>query len=101
MSRTAPLRINVGMAALARLRVHEELCRDLGAVHCLSRTREERAIYSVALSGLLIGGQLGILNPIRIAPTNLAHSPCRCAQRKDAYRKSGEGRDRASHSTCN
>src|SRR5215468_8233013 len=48
VGRTAPLFVNVRMATLARLRIHEELRWNTAAVACLYRTWKKLAIHAIA-----------------------------------------------------
>jgi hypothetical protein len=100
MSGTAPLVVDVGMAALARLRLHEEFCRDRAPMRRLSRTGKELAIHSIAFVCLSLGRHRRILNAMRIAPAHFAHGPRRSTQDCDGQQKTGKRSDRTPHSSC-
>src|SRR5439155_5735591 len=87
------------MAALAGLRLHEEFRRYSRAIAGLRRTREERAIHSVAFLRLRFRRQVWILYTMRVAPTNFPHRPCRPTHGQHGWEKTCETQRRPPHSS--
>src|SRR5215813_4898872 len=94
------------MAALARLRLHEELGRDGGTIAGLSRTRKEWPVHSVAFLRLRPRRHVRILDAVRAATKRAAKPSARrripaesriitpSAERPMcAYRSEANGRD--------
>src|SRR5262245_5097 len=86
------------MAALARLRLHEELGRDGGTIAGLRRTRKEWPVHSVAFLRLRPRRHVRILDAVRAAPTHFPHSPSRAGYRHHGDKEGGETERPTSHS---
>src|SRR5262245_51043457 len=87
MYRTAPLRVNVRMAALASLGLHEEFGVDLFPVTGRRGAGEEIAFDAGALKILRFGRHFRILNAMAVAPSDFPLRPRRGANRA-CYKKS-------------
>src|SRR5947209_17738371 len=72
VGRAEPLVVNIFVAALARIGLHEELAGNFLFAVNLRRTGEEISLRTVSLAIHAVGRHLGILNSIARLP-NLAH----------------------------
>src|ERR1700733_11629578 len=74
MRRTEPLVVNVFVAPLAGIGLHEELAGNFLLAVNLRRTREERSLGSIAFAAHVVGRHGGILDAASCLPT-LPHIP--------------------------
>src|ERR1051326_7607727 len=89
MSGALPLLVNVGVAALARLRFHEKFTGNFLMAVNLSRAGEKVALRTIAFSVHGFGGIGGVLNAGGIQPARVAHVPC--TGRKTGDREKANG----------